>query len=130
MPKNRIIFVFVALSVALIMAGIWITGGPAAGQAERRDAGRLSDLYKLQDLTFCLAETAGGVLPDEINTSETCKREIDLIDAQSGQAYKYQRISDRSYLWCAPFEAPDRIQMFGESRLDVETGCVQFTYRP
>ncbi|MDG2339622.1 MAG: hypothetical protein P8L32_00300 [Paracoccaceae bacterium] len=87
MRKNRIIIAIAALSLAFILVGIWVTGGPSAGQAERRDAARLSDLYELQDLTFCLAETAGGVLPDEISLSEICKREIALTDSNSGEAY-------------------------------------------
>lgn len=128
--KNSIIALFCLLSLALIAAGIWLAGGPATARAEMRDAERMEDLHELRELTFCLAETAGGVLPDAIDMSAICQREIALTDPFTGQAYRYSRISERAYKWCADFEMPDRISAYGAQNLDQDTGCVQFTYRP
>ncbi len=128
--KNSIIAAFIALALAFIGAGIWIAGGPATGRAEKRDAERMEDLGELSELTFCLAETADGVLPEVIDATDACQRDIALSDPYNGNAYTYFRISERAYKWCGDFEKPERIRTFGAQSLDPETGCVQFTYRP
>ena len=128
--KNSIIFLFIVLSLIFIGAGLWIAGGPSSGKAEKRDAVRMEDLRELRDLTFCLAETANGVLPDEVDMTDACRRDISLADPYSGDAYTFARISARAYKWCAEFELPDRIRTYGNESFDTDTGCVQFTYRP
>ena len=130
MQKTSIIVLFSALAVGLVLAGLWVAGGPATGAAERRDEARLSDLGELRDLTFCLAETAEGVLPDTIDMSETCQRDIALSDPYTDAPYVYEKVSARAFKWCAGFEYPDRVTTYWAGKLDPETGCIQYTYRP
>ena len=128
--KNSIILAFCVLGIALMAAGLWVAGGPATGRAEQRDEERMADLVELHHLTYCLAETAEGVLPDQIDMSETCQRDAALNDPFTGEAYEYQKISERAYKWCANFELPDRVRDYWSDGFDPETGCLQFTYRP
>ena len=118
------------LALAFMIAGLWLAGGPSTGRAEKRDAQRMADLVELQHLTFCLAETAEGELPETIDITETCQRDIALNDPFTDTAYVYQKVSDRAHKWCADFELPERVHDYGSDGLDPETGCVQFTYRP
>ena len=130
MLKNSIIAGFALLAIAFVITGLWLAGGPATGRAEKHDAQRMEDLIALQHLTFCLAETAEGVLPEVIDISATCQREIALSDPFTDAAYVYLKVSERAYKWCADFELPERVRDTWSDGLDPKTGCVQFTYRP
>ena len=130
MPKTSLIIGFSVFALVLVLAGLWASGGLYGGRAEKRDLARVEDLFELEALTFCLAETAEGELPEGIDLSNTCQRDISLTDPFTDNPYTYERISDRAYKWCASFERPERINIYGANSLDPDTGCIQFTYRP
>ncbi|MDG1739141.1 MAG: hypothetical protein P8L68_01270 [Paracoccaceae bacterium] len=130
MPKNSILAVISVIAIGMAAIGLFVSGGPSVGKAERRDQARIEDLYELRELTFCLAETAGGVLPKIIDNSDTCARDIMFNDPYDDVPYVYEWISERSYKYCASFEYPERITIYDSASFDPTTGCIQFTYRP
>lgn len=130
MRKNSILAIISVIAIGMAVIGLVVSGGPSVGKAERRDQARIEDLYELRDLTFCLAETAGGILPETINNSDTCARDITFNDPSTDKPYSYELVSDRSYKLCASFEYPERIFIFDTAAFDPTTGCIQFTYRP
>lgn len=130
MRRNSILIAIALIAVLMAVIGLIVSGGPSAGQAERRDSTRLDDLYELRDLTYCIAEVSEGVLPITIADSDMCTSIVSFRDPYTGESYKYELISERGFKLCAAFERPERISLYGEQSLDPSTGCIQFTYRP
>lgn len=118
----------VVLVALVIVVGLITVGGPGAGREERRDRARMSDLRDLSRHTICIAQVQGGNLPEALVEDASCTAEKRLNDPFTDAPYIYTRVSDIAYRLCADFEAPERLT--GNSKLDRETGCVQFNYAP
>ena len=130
MPRNSIPILIAGIAALMAVIGLIVSGGPSVGKAEKRDQARLDDLIALRDLTHCIAEVSGGVLPASIDGTDLCPSAIAFTDPYTGDDYRYEWVSARGFKLCAPFEYPERISLAGAASLDPSTGCIQFTYRP
>lgn len=121
----------VVLAVGLVAAGLATVGGPGKGRTEAQDRTRLSDLQNLSHYVECVADAQGKRLPDTLATVEACKRALRLADPFTGEAYRYERLSDTAFRLCARFSGPDGLSGgWSDPFLDAETGCLTHPYRP
>lgn len=105
MVRHWPVMALTALSLAVLVAGIVATGGPAQGRAERRDGARQRDLSDIQALLSCKAQQAGRVLTDPTPT-EACPMTPRLADPFTGAPYRIERVAPDSVRLCAGFELP------------------------
>lgn len=94
-----------ALSLAVLVAGIVATGGPAQGRAEKRDATRLRDLSEIQTLLHCKAQQAGQVGTDPTPT-DACPMTPRLADPFTNAPYRIELVAPDRVRLCAAFELP------------------------
>ena len=99
------VWALTALSLAVLVAGIVATGGPAQGRAEKRDRLRESDLSQIQSLLFCKAQQAGRVVTDPTPT-EACPMTPRLADPFTAAPYRIELVAPDSIRLCAGFELP------------------------
>lgn len=117
-------------AVALVGAGLLLSGGPDQARKERRDRQRLDDLVALKALVDCLANANRGQLPDRLADSTQCSWPARLDDPFTGQPYRYAPTGPRSYRLCAGFETPPPGgERFGPFMRDAE-GCIGRLYVP
>lgn len=107
-----------ALSLAVLVAGIVATGGPAQGRAEKRDQTRERDLSGIQSLLFCKAQQAGRVGTDPTPT-EACPMAPRLADPFTGAPYRIELVAPDSIRLCAGFETQPDLPDQGRD----ESGC-------
>lgn len=124
------------LAAVLVAAGLWVSGGPAAGRAERRDQAREGDLGAIQGVLAC-ASGAGEALPaslDALNGGPDglCGPVPRRADPFTGAPYPYERLGERRYRLCAGFERPELIApyAYSEESFDPATGCREVTLPP
>lgn len=91
-----------AVALAAIGAGLWLSGGPARGQAERRDAVRDADLAALAAQAQCLAAEGRDVPP--LVPSEACPGQPRLADPATGAPYLLETVAGGRLRLCAPRE--------------------------
>ena len=101
------VWALTALSLAVLVAGIVATGGPAQGRAEKRDRTRDRDLSEIQSLLFCKAQQAGRVVTDPAPT-EACPMTPRLADPFTAVPYRIELVAPDSIRLCAGFELPAR----------------------
>ncbi len=111
----------VAVAVGL---GILAIGGPETARQERRDQARLSDLSGLKSYVQCITRE-DGALPDTLPPNRSCGRDVRFTDPATGDAYVYDRLSDREYKLCASFERPELLsgRRYLMLQIDPTTGC-------
>ena len=105
MARRWPVWALTVLSVAILIAGVVVTGGPARGQAERRDKTRDGDLSQIQSLLHCKSQQAGQVVIDPTPT-EACPMTPRLADPFSGAPYRIELVAPDSLRLCAGFELP------------------------
>ncbi|WP_374303175.1 hypothetical protein [Paracoccus sp. (in: a-proteobacteria)] len=105
MVRRWPVWALTALSLAILVAGIVATGGPAQGRAEKRDRTREQDLAQIQSLLFCKAQQAGQVLTDPTPT-EACPMTPRLADPFTQAPYRLELVAPDSIRLCAAFELP------------------------
>lgn len=119
----------VGLAVLAVVAGLVALGGPGAARIAKRDADRLDDLNDLRSFVECVAVATDGTVPDSLVGHAICNWDIPLVDQHTDQAYGYEKLTDTAYQLCAGFEDADRMADRYNLPLDVETGCITWTYR-
>ncbi len=116
------------LAATAVVAGLALTGGPGHARKERRDRERENDLANLGRLVVCLARENGDRLPEMLDTTPRCDRQVRLADPFTGEPYRYEVTGPRSYRLCAGFELPQR-RSPGLADRDA-TGCSTRTFIP
>lgn len=117
----------VALSVAAIVAGLALTGGPGTARKQNRDRDREQDLMALAAFVDCLA-TEANELPARIEPTRQCDRRLRMADPQTGAAYRYRVVDPGHYRLCADFELPPERPDDPWGR-DAQ-GCIARDFRP
>ena len=112
------VWALTALSLAVLVAGIAATGGPAQGRAEKRDGTRQRDLSEIQSLLFCKAQQAGKVGTDP-TPIEACPMTPRLADPFTGVPYRIELVAPDSIRLCAGFEAQPDMRDLGRDA----SGC-------
>lgn len=102
-----------ALTAALIGTGLSITGGPAQGRAEKRDAMRAEDLRTLSANINCQSTALEGAMPSAPQKTDSCAQDITLTDPFTGTPYRFEPINDRQYRLCATFETEQITPRYG-----------------
>jgi len=121
-------------ALVAVAVGLWLIGGPDSGKAEHRDRVRMDDLRALGDFVRCVADSAGGVLPDTLAPVPACGAGVHLADPYTGAPYRYGIVfeGDRKarFRVCATFEAPRRLANtdLEKGSFERETGCAAFNY--
>lgn len=108
-----------ALSLAVLVAGIVATGGPAQGRAEKRDQTRQRDLSEIHGLLLCKAQQAGKVTTDP-TPIEACPQTPRLADAFTSTPYRIELVPLDSIRLCAGFELPSDTMEHGHD----QSGCI------
>lgn len=122
----RAIHGLAALTVATIIGGLWISGGPMQGRAERRDATRASDISALINQADCLASQTGALSAD-LAATQVCTATPRLADPYTNEPYRIELIDDRNLRLCASFETMEE-GVVPEAWLQLdEGGCVVHT---
>ncbi|MDR5653435.1 hypothetical protein [Ruixingdingia sedimenti] len=122
------LWLFVALLAAAVVLGLVASGGPGTARAERRDSERMMNLRGLAGHVQCVANAAGGRLPEAIHPDPACNQDIVLNDPFDGTPYRYERSSDTSFRLCAGFERP---QVLRPNRdFEASSGCLVVDYKP
>jgi hypothetical protein len=121
-----VIGVLVAAAIAL---GLAVTGGPKAGQMEKRDQARLSDLRNIGEYVLCLANDADKTLPTELSEDATCMDmhgQVRLADPFNGEVYRYELLDSDTFRVCASFERYKGIEAAGyrSDGFSPESGCL------
>lgn len=94
-----------ALSIAVISAGLSITGGPLQGRAERRDQIREADLNALAGQARCIYR-AEGRNDANLSPTSTCPDDLRQVDPFSAVPYTVEAVDTRNIRLCATFEQP------------------------
>ncbi|MBK4215367.1 hypothetical protein JJJ17_05450 [Paracoccus caeni] len=94
---------FVALCLAVLVAGLIATGGPAQGRAEKRDQVRTGDLSALYQLLLCKARETGSLGTDPTPT-EACPMTPRLADPFTAAPYRVELVDAQNLRLCADFE--------------------------
>lgn len=115
------------VGVLVVGLGFLAIGGPESARQERRDQQRQTDLQRLDYQVQCLAGNAGNLLPQAIAGTDACPLPDDLVDPKTGEAYRYQILSEQSYRICATFESDAPVY---DQRFDPESGCLSATVSP
>ncbi|MBW3243540.1 hypothetical protein KUV57_12780 [Epibacterium sp. DP7N7-1] len=102
-PSRKAPEALACLSVLAILAGLTITGGPAEGRAEVRDAQRRSDISALSIQAQCLARDGFSVPP--IGVSSSCPNLPPLNDPLTGDPYGITTKEDGTLRVCAIYES-------------------------
>lgn len=116
MARRWPVWALTALSLAILVAGLVASGGPAQGRAEKRDQTRDSDLSQIRSLLFCKSRQAGQVVTDPTPT-EACPMTPRLADPFTGAPYRIELVAPDSLRLCAGFEVRP------ETDARDETGC-------
>jgi len=131
MHTSTLAQIALALLVAVgIVGGLLTVGGPEQGRKERHDSDRLSDIRTLSVYVKCLAQDNGKRLPDEMKTNSACPASDRLSDPFTGEAYRYERLSNDSYQICASFESPEPVPSYLLNAFHRPTRSYTPTYNP
>ncbi|MGP9804546.1 DUF5671 domain-containing protein [Paracoccus sp. NSM] len=93
----------IGLALVMVVAGIWVSGGPAAGRAEQRDQERWSDLDAIAFQAVCLA--GEGVAVPPVVATEACPDLPNLVDRQTGAPYRIALARPGMVRICAEMES-------------------------
>lgn len=93
----------IGLALAMVVAGIWVSGGPEAGRAERRDQQRWADLDAIALQAMCLVKEGVAVPP--VIATETCPDLPNLADRQTGMPYRIALVRPGILRVCAEMES-------------------------
>lgn len=91
-----------AVALAAVAAGLFLSGGPGQGRAERRDALREGDLAALAAQAQCLAAEGRAVPP--LAPTEGCPGTPRMADPATGEAYGIETVEGGRLRLCAPRE--------------------------
>ncbi|MDO5648140.1 hypothetical protein [Paracoccus sp. (in: a-proteobacteria)] len=94
---------FSALAVAVLVAGVIVTGGPAQGRAEKRDSVRWRDVSEIATHIGCRSSDAGRLVTD-LAATPTCPFPPRVNDPFTDTPYTVTALSDDSVSICATFE--------------------------
>ncbi len=109
------------LALAALVASLWLVGGPAQGQKERRDGLRLSDLNQLKnDIAECAVVRETG-LPATLTPTD-CAQSPQRLTGLATQV-TYSRVDAETFELCVALEAPDRMGQSYNARIDGEVYC-------
>ena len=115
-----------AVALAGIGAGLWLSGGPGEGRAERRDALRQGDLAALAAQAQCLAAEGRAVPP--LAPTEGCPATPRLADPATGEAYGIEPVEDGRLRLCAARETAETYGWPGASD-PARPGCIVIDLR-
>lgn len=131
---NRALFVAaVALTLAALVWGVSIVGGPAYARMEKNDNTRIRDLGRLGEYYRCVKIwQAGG--EDTASRSYCSQGESpppDLRDPLTDVTYAYSESDPERFQICATFEIgqdvrPQRRAALESIVFDGKTGCVKY----
>ena len=115
----------------VLVLGLWATGGPLQGRAERRDRQRQQDLTEMAKWIDCLSILPAG-LPETLTPTQACPFTGNLNDPLTGQPYAYRKNTGNAYLLCAQFETGRLLPEFPRTLqrrmmaagFNRETGCL------
>ena len=136
MPNSQApALVLSALVLVAVVLALLQVGGPGTARMEKRDAVRLEDLRKMSRYVACLAETAGGALPEQVRRSDACTTrlgEVRLTDPFTDLPYGYERLEGELYLLCAAFERPASLERTAHwhERFEASTSCLTLHFTP
>ena len=110
------------LVAGAVILGLLATGGPQAGQSEKRDRGRIDDLRALSDFVRCVAHANNRQLPESLTPDPACSTDVRFDDPHT---------SANTYRICVELEKPDALRSTHvvNGRLEASTGCATITYR-
>jgi len=128
--RDTALYLICALALTAIVAGLLSVGGPGSARMDERDAERVRDLQELRYFVECIAASTDGTVPDSLDGSDICTRDLNRADPLTDTYYSYERLSDTAYRLCADFENPARAAEYFAIPLDSESGCVTWAYTP
>lgn len=121
------------LAAVMVVAALFMVGGPMAARAQNRDAARVEDLRNIWWQLRCQARNGGEILPDAPAALAGCGDPPRLIDPETGQAYRYERLGPHAARLCAPIEG-DSKRLADAVRPGIvvpeEAGCFDFAFTP
>jgi uncharacterized protein YjeT (DUF2065 family) len=132
MPKMRDLakWGIIAIAVIAVVAGFISVGGPQAARQTRQDATRLGDLNDIRSFVECVARATDQSVPESLEGQDICNWEVPFRDPYSDVPYGYEKLSDTAYRLCAGFENPQRMATRYALPMDIETGCITWTFQP
>lgn len=93
------------LALAAIGGGLWVTGGPLQGRAERRDQLRSADISALTVQADCRAAEEGAMTTD-LRPTAPCPQVLRMADPVTGLPYRIEAVDARNLRLCAEFDLP------------------------
>ena len=120
----------IGIAVAAVVVGLIAIGGPQSARETRRDAQRLDDLDDIRSFIECFARATDQTVPGSLEGHDICNWEVPYRDPFSKEPYEYVKLSDTAYRLCATFDNPQRLVDRLSLPLDVESGCITWTFRP
>ncbi len=138
MSHRALAFGVAAFLLAAIVLGLLTVGGPGSAKRDRYDQLRYEDLHFLETALRCTNwRISFPKLPDDLTLDSLRSYcggvEVDgdrLVDDETGEPYRYTKISEKEFLVCADFyDARSTIiksrSVFGaSSSFNPDTGCV------
>ncbi|RJE82376.1 hypothetical protein [Paracoccus onubensis] len=103
--RNWVIWAIAGLTLATMVGGLIVTGGPGQGRKERRDHVRLNDLAALFDQARCIGASEQRNDGD-LSATAQCPDEPRLADPYTDEPYRIEPVEDRHLRLCAIFELP------------------------
>lgn len=138
MSHRAFAFGVAAFLLAAIVVGLLSVGGPESARRDRYDQLRYEDLRFLETALRCTNwRILGPELPDELTLGSLRSYcggvEVDpdrLVDDETGEPYRYTKISEREFSVCADFYDANNPIIKSRSAVGVsssfnpDTGCV------
>lgn len=110
------------LAVLSLGLSFWTVGGPAQGQREQRDSGRISDLRSLaRDIREC--DTVDHENLPETLDPLSCARNPQRLTALAAD-FEYHRLDESAFELCTEVEFPEAISQYDVTLRD-DTACIR-----
>lgn len=114
----------VALTGAMVVAALVLTGGPVQARKEYRDNIRAEDLRTIRWHVECMASVDTGPLPKAPTTVPGCGAVLRMQDPYTGASYRYEVVNAQTIRLCADFELPpDRRRMGSDESVSSDPNC-------
>ncbi|MDP5305811.1 hypothetical protein [Paracoccus spongiarum] len=115
------------LALLAIAGGLWVSGGPMQGRAERRDQMRSADLSALTAQAECRGTEAGAATAD-LGPTALCPETPRLADPATGAPYRITVLDRNNLRLCADFELPaDKRLLAHEWQPGIDAdGCIVY----
>ena len=118
----------IVVVVAVVIAGLWLSGSPSSTRAERLDERRIDNLMRLARVLDRTWEDDEW-LPEQLEELVDGRRLSELpVDPVSGEIYEYRLTGSTAFELCADFAQPTPRDSDADNFWDHDTGrkCYAF----